>query len=79
MTEKLYNLIAKVLNVPVSEINDESTPESIESWTSFNGYVLLYELETSFNVKFSIDEAMDVKNVADVKRHLNNHGVVFDD
>jgi len=79
MTEKLYNLIAKVLNVPVSEINDESAPESIESWTSFNGYVLLYELETSFNVKFSIDEAMDVKNVADVKRHLNNHGVVFDD
>lgn len=79
MTEKLYNLIAKVLNVPVSEINDESTPESIESWTSFNGYVLLYELETSFNVKFSINEAMDVKNVADVKRHLNNHGVVFDD
>ena len=79
MTEKLYNLIAKVLNVPVSEINDESTPESIESWTSFNGYVLLYELETSFNVKFSIDEAMDVKNVADVKRHLSNHGVVFDD
>ncbi len=61
MTEKLYNLIAKVLNVPASEINDESTPESIESWTSFNGYVLLYELETSFNVKFSIDEAMDVK------------------
>ena len=79
MTEKLYNLIAKVLNVPVSEINDKSTPESIESWTSFNGYVLLYELETSFNVKFSSDEAMDVKNVADVKRHLNNHGVVFDD
>lgn len=79
MTEKLYNLISKVLNVPASEINDESTPESIESWTSFNGYVLLYELETSFNVKFSIDEAMDVKNVADVKRHLNNHGVVFDD
>ncbi len=79
MTEKLYNLIAKVFNVPASEINDESTPESIESWTSFNGYVLLYELETSFNVKFSIDEAMDVKNVADIKRHLNNHGVVFDD
>ena len=79
MTEKLYKLIAKVLNVPMSEINDESTPESIESWTSFKGYVLLNELETSFNVKFSIDEAMDVKNVADIKRHLNNHGIVLDD
>jgi len=36
---------------------------------------MLYELENTFNVKFSIDEAMDVKNVADIKRHLKNHGV----
>lgn len=79
MAEKLYNIISKVLNVPVSEINDESTPESIESWTSFNGYVLLYELESSFKVKFTIDEAMDVKKVADIKRHLKDHGVILDD
>jgi acyl carrier protein len=36
-------------------------------------------LETNFSVKFSIDEAMDVKNVADIKRHLKNHGVILND
>jgi acyl carrier protein len=40
---------------------------------------LLSELETGFNVKFTIDEAMDVKNIADIKRHLKNHGVNLDD
>jgi len=79
MTEKLYNLIAKVLNVPASEINDESTPESIESWTSFNGYVMLDELENTFKVKFTLDEVFDVKTVSDIKRHLRNHGVELDD
>jgi len=79
MSEKLYNLIAKVMNVNPSEVNAESSPESIESWTSFNGYVLLHKLESAFNVKFTIDEAMDVKKVADIKRHLKNHGVTLDD
>lgn len=76
MSEKLYDLIAKVMNVPVTSINDDSGPESIESWTSFKGYVLLYELENEFKVKFTIDEAMDVKKIADIKRHLGNHGIV---
>lgn len=79
MTEKLFQIISKVMNVPIEEIDDESSPSTISSWTSFNGYVLLYELESNFNVKFSIDEAMDVKNVSDIKRHLQNHGVSFNE
>ncbi len=79
MSQKLYQIISKVFNVDLTELNDESSPITIPSWTSFNGYVLLYELETNFDVKFSIDEAMDVKNIADIKRHLQNHGVKLDE
>ena len=79
MSKKLFELIGKVMNIDPNTINDQSTPESIPSWTSFNGYVLLYELETNFNVKFTIDEAMDVHSIADIKRHLKNHGVSLDD
>lgn len=79
MSQKLYDLIAKIMNEQSSAINDESSPESIENWTSFKGYVLLSELETEFNVKFTIDEAMDVANVGDIKKHLKNHGVLLND
>ena len=79
MSKRLYNLVAKVMSAQPSVINDESGPESIESWTSFKGYVLLYELEIEFKVKFTIDEAMDVKKIADIKRHLKNHGVILND
>ena len=67
------------MNVKIEDIDDDSSPTTIPNWTSFNGYVLLYELENNFNVKFSIDEAMDVKNIADIKRHLQNHGVDLND
>ena len=75
MSEKLYDIISKVFSVQISEINDESSPETIESWDSFNGLILVDELESNFNIKFSVSEIIDVKNVKDIKIHLNNHGV----
>ena len=79
MSKKLYEIISKVMKIDISTISDELGPETIENWTSFNGYVLLNELETGFNVKFTIDEAMDVENIADVKRHLVNKGIIIDE
>ncbi len=76
--EKLYALLAKVLNVDVKDINDSSSPETISSWDSFNGLLLVDELEKEFKVSFTMDEVMDVKNVKDIKRHLKNHGVNID-
>ena len=67
------------MSVPVSEVTDQSSPETISKWDSFNALVLVDELETEFNIKFTLNEITDVKNVADIKRHLRNHGVVLDD
>lgn len=79
MSKKLYEIIAKVMSVPISEINDKSGPENIDSWDSFNGLVLVDELEENFDVKFVLEEVTDVRTVEDIKRHLKNHGVNLDD
>ena len=75
MIDDVNTIVAKVFSIPESEVNDQSSPENIESWDSFNGLVLVDELETHFKVKFTISEITDVKNVADIKRHLKNHNV----
>ena len=79
MTSDIYEIVARVFSIPVSQVNEESGPENIESWDSFNGLVLVDELENHFNIKFSISEITDVKTVADIKRHLKNHNVSLDD
>jgi len=79
MSEKLYGIIAKVMDVPLSSINDESSPETIESWDSFNSYVLLDELESEFNTEFTIDEVVETKNVSDIKKYLKIHGIELND
>ena len=79
MSDKVHSIVSKVFSIPISDITDESGPETIESWDSFNGLVLVDDLENHFNIKFSISEITDVKTVADIKRHLKTHNVILND
>jgi len=72
---KLFEIVSRVLNMPIAQINDESGPETTEGWDSFNLYVLLDEIETTYNVKFDLDETLEIKNVGDFKKILQKHGV----
>tara|TARA_B100000029_G_scaffold188604_1_gene186163 strand:+ start:675 stop:914 length:240 start_codon:yes stop_codon:yes gene_type:complete len=75
MNEKLVQIIANVFNVEPSRINDETSPENLEEWDSFNFYVLLDEVENGFGIKFDLDETLDIKKIKDLKKILVNHGV----
>ena len=79
MSNKLYSIISKVMDVPESEINDQTSPETVKAWDSFHGLVLVDELENNFNVKFTIEEIADVQNVGDIKRHIKNHNIDLDE
>ena len=79
MTSKLYQLVSQTMHVPISEITDDSGPKSIETWDSFNLYLLLNEIESEYNMRFTLDESLDIKSVADFKKHLKNHGIILND
>ena len=74
MSNKLYSIISKVMDVPESEINDQSSPENIESWDSLSLYMLIDDIETEFNVKFTLEEILEIKNVGHFKKLLVNYG-----
>ena len=75
MSEKLYQIVSKVFNVDISKINDETCPENLEDWDSFNFYVLLDEIENGFDMKFDLDESLDIKKIGDIKNIFLKHGV----
>ena len=75
MSEKLYEIVANVFNVELSKINDETSPENLEQWDSFNFYVLLDEIEKGFDIKFDLDETLEIKKIGDIKKIILKHGV----
>lgn len=75
MVDKLYEIVSRVFNIPVSQIRDESGQENIEMWDSFNVYVLLDEIESTFDIRFNLDETVEIKKVGDLRKILQNHGI----
>ena len=75
MTEKLYEIASKVFNVPIEKINDDTSPEVLEEWDSFNFYVLLDQIENKFNIKFDLDETLEIKKIGDFKILFKKYGI----
>ena len=68
MTKKLFEIVSRVMNISTTEISETSGSESIPEWDSFNMYVLLDEIEKEFNVKFSLEETLEIKTVGDFRK-----------
>ncbi|MGC1133455.1 MAG: hypothetical protein WA941_11570 [Nitrososphaeraceae archaeon] len=74
MFSNLLDIVANVMEVQVSQIDDESGPETIENWDSFRGLILFEELESKFNVKFTLNELLNIKKIKDIKNILSVRG-----
>ena len=70
MTKPLFEIISRVMNIPIEKISDSSGPDSIPDWDSFNMFVLLDEIEKEFDVKFSLEETLEIKTVGDFRKKL---------
>ena len=77
--KRLKQILSKVLEIDEDQITEETSPDNVETWDSFNGLMLVSELENVFNVKFTMDEVTAVKCVKDIKEALKKHGVQLDE
>ena len=76
--EKLFEIVSRVFNIPINEINYESNPENIENWDSFTGYVLLDEIEINFDVKLTMNESLEIEKIGDFINILKKKGINFE-
>jgi len=73
--ENLMSIISNVLNVDVSRLTNKTQAEDIESWDSFNSMLLISEIESEFDVEFTMKEMSHVRSIQDIKNILFNKGI----
>ncbi|MBM4149925.1 MAG: acyl carrier protein, partial [Lentisphaerae bacterium] len=56
MRDRVVAVISRVLNVPVAELNNTSSPDTIKNWDSLKHMALILALEEELQVAFSDDE-----------------------
>lgn len=64
--DDLKRIFASVLGIPAEAITPELSPETTPAWDSLNAIILLTEIEKAFNVRFTYDEAMGIRNFGEV-------------
>lgn len=62
MDEQIKELMANIFEVEVSDIGDDASPESIESWDSLKHMNLIVALEEEFNIQFTDEEILQMLN-----------------
>lgn len=61
--ERIISVVSKVLSVPADSIDDESSPENIESWDSMKQMNLVLALEQEFAIRFSDERIVEMLSV----------------
>jgi len=63
VNDKVFRLISQVLSVPLTQITEESSPDSIAGWDSLKHMNLVLALEEEFNVQFNEEQIVEMLNV----------------
>lgn len=70
---KLNEIFRDVLDNDEIELQDSTTAEDIEEWTSLTHIQLIVEIEKAFGLRFTSEEILEWKNVGEMVDSIIAH------
>jgi len=71
MEDKVIEIISQILNIPIEQLDDDSSPDTIENWDSLRHMNLILALEEELGVTLSDDEVVEMLSVKKIVRVLS--------
>ncbi|MEO5572034.1 MAG: acyl carrier protein [Bacteroidia bacterium] len=71
-SDKIKNIMSTIFNVDKSAINDDSSPETVETWDSLQHMNMIVALEEEFGIIFNDDQItsmLDFKSVSEAVQY----------
>ena len=65
--DRIKNVMSAVFELPVNQITDDSSPDTIGSWDSLKHINLVVALEEEFKVEFTDDDIVEMMNYPLIK------------
>jgi acyl carrier protein len=63
MKDKIKNIMASVLEVPESQLKEDTTQNQVANWDSLRHLNLVIELEETFNVSYEPEEIAEMNSL----------------
>lgn len=60
MENRVKKVIAEILDIEINSINDNTSPETVESWDSLKQMNIIVALEEEFDIEFSDEDIVEM-------------------
>jgi acyl carrier protein len=70
--DRIKNVMSAVFEIPVNQIKDNSSADTIESWDSLKHMNLVVALEEEFEIELTDDEIIEMMNYLLIIEVLKN-------
>lgn len=64
MKEDVFGVVSQVFNIPLDQVNEDSSPDTIQGWDSLKHMNLVLTLEEEFGIQFAEEQVVEMLNVA---------------
>lgn len=64
---RIYQIVSDVMGTPIANLNDESSPDTIEKWNSLNHLNLVAAVEFEFNIALDPEDMMEMLSISLIK------------
>jgi len=71
MEQQLNKILVEILEVNESEITDDMSTDTVDSWDSLNHLKLITAIESSFGIKLGMSDIENMLDVKSIKEKLN--------
>ena len=75
MSDVLRSLFAEVLDVDISRLNEDSSPETLREWDSLAAMELVSAIEEKFKIQLSTKEIMKMTTIGLARKTLQSKNV----
>jgi len=77
VADKLLEIFATTLNLPVESIGDATSPENTPAWDSLANMLLIAGIEETFELELATEEIERLTSVGRVRALLEKRGLVL--
>jgi acyl carrier protein len=60
MRDKIFKVFSQIMEIPIEQVNEDSSFENIETWDSLRHMTLVFALEEEFGIQFTDEQIMEI-------------------
>ncbi len=63
MKDRVVEIVSQIMNVPIEQLDEDSSSDTVENWDSLKHMNLILALEEEFAIAFSDDEVVEMLSI----------------